>query len=198
MPFLADVPRARAAELRLHPFGLVDVAAEEVFGLALLDEIAHRRGARVLALTDAVERCALGWRVADEDERIEFGKTLQPVGELSLRKLAGRVEGRRVGVAKAGHVPAADLEMALMQVVQAVARAHTGDLVCRLVVAGEHIDLATTPLQDLATAFDAACPRDLIAGRDIKISLHAEQVLERLPVRVDVGKDEEFHAQIRE
>ena len=51
-------------------FGFMDVAAEEMGGLAALDEIAHGDGSGVQAGTDLVERGAVGRGVADQDQRV--------------------------------------------------------------------------------------------------------------------------------
>ena len=52
-------------------------------------------------------------------------------------------------------MPAAELQMALVEIVQAVARAHAGHLFRRFVVARQHVDLVAAPRRIFAAALDA-------------------------------------------
>src|SRR5450432_44388 len=192
MPGLADVAGAGLADLDSDSFGFVDVAAEEVLGLVVLDEVADRGGARVKAGADAIKLGAVGRGVADEDQRREFGETLEALGKLGLGVFAGGVEGRGTGVAQAGDVPAAHLYVTLVEIVQAVARTHAGDLGGRFVVAGKHVDPVAAGLQNLAATIKAFRPGALVARGDIKIGLNGQEAFERLPVIMDVGKNKEL------
>src|ERR1039457_4957791 len=99
-------------------FGFVDVAAEEMGGLAALDEIADGGGPCVQAGPDLIERGAVGRGVADEDERVEIGEGGEAFGDLRLGVFAGGMEWGRAGVAESGDVVGADGEVALVEVVE--------------------------------------------------------------------------------
>src|SRR4051812_46563195 len=117
MPLLAYVARARLAKLRFNALRLVNVAAEEVRGLMLPDEVADGSGPAVQALADAVERRAVGRRVADQHQRSKPRETLQTLGELRLAVFAASVEGRGARIAETGDIPAADLQVPLVKIV---------------------------------------------------------------------------------
>ena len=189
---LADVAGAGFADPDGGSFGFVDVSAEKVFGLVLLDEIADRGGAGMEARPDAVETRAVRRGMADEDQGRQFSKALEAFGELGLGVFAGCMERRGAGVTEPGDVPAAHLHVTLVEIVETVARAHTRDLGCRFVVAGKHVHLVTARLKNLAATVEAFRPRGLVAGRDVKIGIHAEQAFERLPIVMDVGKNEQL------
>ena len=81
-------------------------------------------------------------------------------------------------------------EGALVEIVEAVLIAEGGDLAGRFVIAGEYPDLAAARLQNLAAAIEPFAPGDLVAGRNVEIGLHGEDLFERLPIVVDVGEYE--------
>jgi len=141
MTFLAYVARARPTELRLDSFRLMNVTAEEVRRLMLPDEIADRGRPALQALADAIERRAVRRRVADQHQRIERRETFQALGKLRLGIFARSVEGRRARVAETGDIPAANLQVPLVQIVKSVTGAHAGHLVGGLVVAGKGVHL---------------------------------------------------------
>src|ERR1017187_7647426 len=116
----------------------MDMAAEEMGGTAALDEVADGGGSGVQAGTDLVERGAVGRGVADQDQRMEGGERGEAFGELCLGVFAGGMERGRVGIAEAGDAPGAGREVALVEVVQAVLIAKSGDLGLRFVVAGKY------------------------------------------------------------
>ena len=74
---------ARPAHFDGDALGFVDVAAEEMGGLAALDEIADRGGSGVQPGTDEIERCAVGRSVADQDQRGEAGERFE-AGAITL------------------------------------------------------------------------------------------------------------------
>ena len=61
-------------------------------------------------------------------------------------------------------------------------------------IAGKYVDAIAAPLEDLAALFQAAGPCHLIARGDVIICLSREQAFERLPVVVDIGKDQQLQA----
>jgi len=87
---------------------------------------------------DLVERGAIGWSMADQHQRVERGKRLQPFGQLRFRVFARRVERRGVGIAQSGDVPFAHHEVLPVEVVQAMALAHGGHLAGRFVIPRQH------------------------------------------------------------
>ncbi len=142
-------------------------------------------------VADAVERSVVRGRVTDEDQGIEFGKPAEAFGKLRLAVLAGSIERSRIGVAEAGDGPAPYLHMAFVKIVEAVAGAHSGDLVRGFVVAREDVHLVTARLQDLAAAIDAFGPGELVPGGDVIVGLDGEEAFEGLPIVVDVGEDQQ-------
>ena len=80
------------------------------------------------ARADLVERGAVGRRVADQHQRRQPAKRCQPLGDLRLAVFARRIERRGAGVAQAGDVLLAHLHVLPVEIVQAEARAHAGDL----------------------------------------------------------------------
>src|ERR1035441_890701 len=132
---------ARPAHFDGDALGFVDVAAEEMSGLAALDEVANGGGSGVQSGLDQIERGAVGWGVADEDQRVEIGEGGEPFGDLRLAVFAGGMEGCRAGVPESGDVPGAGGEVALVEIVEAVLVAERGDLGGGFVVAGEYPDL---------------------------------------------------------
>ena len=168
----------------------MNVAAEEISGLVLGDEVADGARAGVETGADLVERGAIGRRVADEDERVEGGEGGEVRGEFRLPVFAGGVEGRGAGVAEAGDAPGAELEVALVEIVEAVSIAEGGNLRGGFVVAGEYPNLTGARMKNLAGAIEAFAEGDLIAGGDVEIGLHGKDALERLPIVVDVGEYE--------
>lgn len=167
----------------------MDVAAEEVLGLILFDEIAHRGGPGVQAGTNAVELGFKRRRVADEDERLQFGEPLEALGELRFGVLPRSVERRGSGVAKPGDLPAADGDVTLVKIVQSVARAHRGGLFGGFVIAGQDVNFVAAGAHHLAASIEAFAPTDLITGGDVVIGIHAEQAFERFPIVVNIGED---------
>ena len=105
MPGLTDILGARAPHPDGDAFGLVDVAAEEMFGLVFVDELVHGARAGVESRTDPVERGAVGRGMADQHERSQFGELAQALGDLLLGVFARGVEGRGAGISQAGDVP---------------------------------------------------------------------------------------------
>jgi CubicO group peptidase (beta-lactamase class C family) len=115
----ADVHGLRFADRGAGSGGLVDMPAEEVFGLLAQQKIAHGRGAGMQARTDLVERCTLRRAMADEHQRREPSEGFQLARQLRLAVFAGSMEGRRIGIAQASDVIAAPLCVLLVEVVQA-------------------------------------------------------------------------------
>src|ERR1039458_7704351 len=127
-------------------FGFVDVAAEEVSGLAAVNEIADGGGSGVQAGTDLIERGAVGRGVADQDQRVEARERGQIRCELQLGVFAGSIERGRAGIAEPGDVPGAYGKLPLVKVVQAVLIAERGDLGGGFVIAREYPDLVAARL----------------------------------------------------
>ena len=69
---------------------------------------------------------------------MEGGERGEAFGELWLGIFAGGMERGRAGIAEAGDAPGAGGEVALVEVVQAVLIAKSGDLGLRFVVAGKY------------------------------------------------------------
>src|SRR5690242_18065534 len=129
MALLSNIPCARFAEFHSYAFGFVNVAAEEVSGLAGPDKIAHGGRAGVEAFANTIERGTEGRGVTDQHEGVEFGEALQAFGKLRFAVFSRRVERRGTGIAEAGDLPSSDLQVALMKMMKAVPRAHAGNLV---------------------------------------------------------------------
>ena len=90
---LSHVLRPRRPHLDHRAFRLVDMAAEEVFGLMLLDELAHGAAAGVKAGSNAVEIGIERRRVADQHGRLQRRQTFpdeQPSPPLSIRPASRR------------------------------------------------------------------------------------------------------------
>src|SRR5438067_12784449 len=98
MAGLAHVAALRFADLDGHAFGLMDVAAEKMFGLMLLNEIAQRGGSGMDAGAHLVERGAVRRRVANQDQRRETGEALQSLRHLRFAVLSRRLKRRRAGI----------------------------------------------------------------------------------------------------
>src|ERR1039457_7136246 len=194
MAGFADVAGAGSADLDTFAVGLMDVAAAEIFGLVFFDEFENRARGGVQARAYPIQRGAAGRRVADQDQRRERREGLQVFGELSLAVFAGSVERRGVGIAESRDVPAAELQMAFVEVVETAERAHVDDFASRFMIAGQHVDLVAAAFEDLAVAVDAFIPCTLIAVGDVEIGFHREQFLEPLPIVVNVGEQEELHS----
>src|SRR5438067_1935394 len=163
MPLFTDIPGARLPHFDRGAFGLMDVTAEEVRGLRSFDELAHRPRTAVLAGTDLVERRAMRRRVADQDERLEAGEAIEAFGKFRLGVFPGGIEGCRVGVSQTGDAPRAELQVALMEVVQPEALAHFGHLGGRFVVARQHVYFVAARAENLAATVEPLAPGDLIA-----------------------------------
>ena len=89
----------RAADFDRGAFGFVDVAAEEMGGLAALDEVADGGGSGVQAGADLIERGAVGRRVADQHQRRE--QQLIVMNHLDAVKAQPIVEGNADGIRRA-------------------------------------------------------------------------------------------------
>src|ERR1039458_2860354 len=122
---------ARPAHFDGDALGFVDVAAEEMSGLAAHDEVADGGGSGVQAGLDQIERGA-----------VRGGG----LGDLPFGVFARGMERRRAGVAEAGDLPGADGEVALVEIVQAILIAETGDLGGGFVIPGEYPDLVAARL----------------------------------------------------
>src|ERR1039458_6382741 len=129
---------ARPADFDGDAFGFMDMATEEMGGTAALDEVTDGGGSGVQSGTDLVERGAVGRGVADQDQRMEGGERGEAFGELWLGVFAGGMERGGAGIAQPGDAPGAGREVALVEVVQAVLIAKSGDLGLRFVVAGKY------------------------------------------------------------
>jgi hypothetical protein len=70
VPLFADVHRASSPHLHDLALRLVNMAAEKVLRLNLLDELAHGAAAGVKTLVYLVERGVDGRRMADHDQRL--------------------------------------------------------------------------------------------------------------------------------
>src|SRR5215472_3924719 len=128
MPLFADVAGPGLAHLDLDSLGFMDMAAIKVGGLLLLNELTDGMRAGMQAGPDLVERGAIRRRVADQDERSQIGKLAQPIAELGFAVLPGRVEGSRIRVPQARHLPFANLDVPFVKIVKPKARAHGADL----------------------------------------------------------------------
>ena len=74
-------------------FGFVDVAAEEMLRLVLLDEIAHGSGSGVKTGSDLVECRAVRRGVADQDERVQIGEGRKAVASSDSLYSPGVLKG---------------------------------------------------------------------------------------------------------
>src|ERR1035438_2062815 len=83
--------------------------------------------------------------------------------------------------------------MAVVEIVEAVERAHLHHLVGRFMIAGEHVDLVSAAFENLAVAVDALVPGTPITSGEVEVGFHPQQFLEPLPIVMDVGEEEEFH-----
>src|SRR5213593_1116533 len=97
----------------------MNVPAEKVFGLAAVHELAHGFAAGVQALADLIERCPIGWRVADQNQRLERFKTRQALGQFGLAVFARSVERCRTRIAETRHMVSAYLQRLLVKVSEA-------------------------------------------------------------------------------
>src|SRR5450759_2174010 len=79
--------------------GFVDVAAEEMGGLAALDEVPDGGRSGVQAGTDPIKRGAVGRGVTDQDQRVETRERGEAFGDLRFGVFAGGIEWGRIGVA---------------------------------------------------------------------------------------------------
>ena len=122
----------------------------------------------------------------------KFGEPFEPLRKLCFGVFARSVEGRWPRVTEPGHLPAADRDVALMKIVQAVTRAHSGRLAGRFVIAGQDVDFVAARAKNLAATIEALAPTYLIARGDIKIGLDGEQALESFPIVMNVGEDLQF------
>ena len=95
----------------------MNVAAEKLLRLVLLDEIADCCGSAVQARLDLVERRSVRRRMADQHQRIKGGERLQACGEFGLAVLARSVERRGARIAESGEMVAAGQELPLVEVV---------------------------------------------------------------------------------
>src|SRR5947209_8073049 len=149
----------------------MNVAAEQVVGLAPVDEIADGPAAGVHAIAHTVERRAMRWGVADQYQWIEGLEMRQALGQLGFAVLAGSVEGRGTRVTETGHVMLADAHGLLVEIVKAELRAECGDLRSRLVVPGENVDSLAARLHDLSALLKPARPIHQVAGGEIVVGL---------------------------
>jgi hypothetical protein len=67
MPFLADIPALRFSQHHTRAGRFVNMAAEKVRGLMLLDEISNSGAAKVLIGSSVIERSIFGRAVANEN-----------------------------------------------------------------------------------------------------------------------------------
>ncbi len=109
---------------------LVDVAAEEVDGLLAFDEFPDGGAAEMHASCGFVELRVARRAVDDQHQWFVVVEMRQPLGEFFLGVFAGRVEGRRVGVAQTGDRVAVKGERLAVEIVQAILLAIGGTL-CR-------------------------------------------------------------------
>src|SRR5271157_3968569 len=98
MPRLANVFGEGLAEAHFAPLSLVNVAAKEVFGLVLVDELAYGMRSGVQAGADFIERGSVGRRMAHQHQRRQIRKRAEAFGDFGLTVLTGGVEGGRIGV----------------------------------------------------------------------------------------------------
>ena len=136
-PALPTLRAQRLAHLRWpRPSASWIWPQKKVRGLMRLDELADRPRAGVQSRADLVERRAVAAaRGTPAPAAQRSANRSSRVGELLLAVFARRIERRRIGIAEPRHVPAVRLEMALVEIVQPMARAHAGHLVGRFVVA---------------------------------------------------------------
>jgi hypothetical protein len=147
------------------------------------DEIADRRRSRVQPRANLVERRAERRRVADERQRLQVREPLEPLGQLYLAILAGRVKRRRVRITQPRHAPFPRLKMPPVEIVQPVARAHPRRLVGRFVVPRQHVNLIRARLQNGPAPVQPLRPRRLVPRRDIVIRLDLRAALRALSNR---------------
>jgi len=59
-------------------------------------------------------------------------------------------------------------------------------------IARKHVNLVRAPPENLPAAFEALGPGDLVAGGNVEIRLHVQPLFERLPIVMDVGKNQQL------
>src|SRR5437016_3225779 len=92
--FLAHVAGTGLADRNVLSLGFVDMAAEEVCGLLLFDELAHSLRPGMQAALDAVQVGPERRGVAYQYQRIEVGEQREFRLDLLLGIFAWRIEGR--------------------------------------------------------------------------------------------------------
>src|SRR4051812_23525953 len=118
MRLFPDILCAGLADFDGDAFGFVNVAAEKMCGLIVLDEIADCGGAAVQPRIHLIESRTVRRSVTNEHERTERGEWGEVFGDLRLGVFAGRIERRLAGIAEAGHAPAGHLEVPAVQAVE--------------------------------------------------------------------------------
>jgi hypothetical protein len=191
--FFADVHGGGEAEFILGSAGFVDVAAEEEAGLFALKEVADGFAAGVSEVGDAVERGAIGGRMADGDHRLEAVEGVELFGEFFFGVFAWGVEGGGVGIAESGDVEFGSLEGLAVEVSEAEFVAEFGDLAVGFVIAGDDTDVGSAAFENFAHGIEVASEVDEVSGADVVIGFDIHEAGEGLGVAVDVGEEEELH-----
>ena len=167
--------------------------AEKIPGLLPLEKLPHRPAPGMTQIRDPVEHGPMRRDVANRNHRLQTVKLVQPLLQLFLRVLAGRIERRRIRVAETNHVEPADLDSPAVKIVQPEAAAQIRNLLRRFVIARDHVHPITALLQNLAHGIQTARKVDQIPRAEVIIGLDRHQPVERPRIAVDIGKHQQFH-----
>jgi len=190
---LAGIHRFGCAEPYPDPRRFVDVPAGEPGGLLSLQKPLHRAASAVPPERRPVERRLQRRAMADQDQRLQAGEPLQPLGQLLFGVLARRVEWRRRTVSQPCNVPAIGLEVPPVQCVQPMPPAEELDLGFMLMIARQDPHFRRPPRQHRSQRVQPAPPGHQVACGHIQVRLLPHQRVQRCAVAVNVGKDENPH-----
>src|SRR5260370_8668217 len=82
----------------------MNMPAEEVLRLIGLNEFEHRAAAGVQSFLDAVEPGSMRRRMADQDQPLNAGELLEPLGDLLFGVLTRGLKRRRTRVANSAQL----------------------------------------------------------------------------------------------